>query len=126
MGFISAGDSYNQRSDQAMKGLNGIVKIADDILIASETAEQHVDDVQELLKRCKDTRITLNRKKMALGQSEVKFAGYLVGLNGLKVDPDKIEAVNEFPVPATRQDLRSFMGLVNQFRQFSKALKKFL
>ena len=100
------------------------MKIADDILIASETAEQHVDDVRELLKRCKEARITLNRKKMPLGQSEVKFAGYLVGLNGSKVDPDKIEAVNKFPVPATRQDLRSFMGLVNQFRQFNQAVTK--
>ena len=37
MGFISTGDSYNQRSEKALQGLKGIAKIVDDILIASET-----------------------------------------------------------------------------------------
>ena len=124
MGFISSGDSYNHRSDQALKGLKGIIKIADDILIASESSEQHVEDVRELLKRCKEKCITLNRKKMKLGQPKVKFAGYVVGADGLSLDPDKIEAVNKFPEPATRQDLKSFMGLINQFRQFNQAVTK--
>ena len=52
MGLISTGDSYNQRSDKALKGLNGITKIVDDILIASETIEQHFKNVQELLNSC--------------------------------------------------------------------------
>ena len=58
MGFISTGDSYNQRSDKALKGLGGITKIVDDILIASETIDQHIKDIHELLKRCKEKQIT--------------------------------------------------------------------
>ena len=61
---------------------------------------------------------------MMLGRSKIKFAGYLVGTKGIEVDLDKIEAVNKFPTPATRQDLKSFMGLINQFRQFSHAVTK--
>ena len=61
---------------------------------------------------------------MKLGQPKVKFAGYVVGADGLSLDPDKIEAVNKFPEPATRQDLKSFMGLINQFRQFNQAVTK--
>ena len=68
--------------------------------------------------------ITLNRKKMSLGRSKVKFAGYMVGQGGIDVDPEKIAAVNKFPTPATRQDLRSFMGLINHFRQFNHAVTK--
>ena len=124
MGFISAGDSYNQRCNQALNGINGITKIVDDVLIASETYDRHVSDIQEFLKRCKEHNITLNRKKMMLGRSKVKFAGYIIGKNGIEVDPEKIEAVNRFPTPATRQDLKSFMGLINQFRQFSHGVTK--
>ena len=40
------------------------------------------------------------------------------------MDPEKIEAVNKFPTPAKRQDLKSFMGLINQFRQFNQAVTK--
>ena len=61
---------------------------------------------------------------MKLAQPKVKFAGYMVGINGIEVDPDKIEAVWKFPTPATRQDLKSFMGLINQFRQFNQAVTK--
>ena len=124
MGFISTGDSYNQRRDKALKGLNSITKIVDDILIASETLEQQFEDIQELLKRCKVNQITLNRKKMMLGRQKVKFAGYMVVIEGVELDPNKIEAVNKFPTPATRQDLKSFMGLINQFRQFNQAVTK--
>ena len=124
MGFISAGDSYNQRGDKAMAGLKGITKISDDILIASETFEGHMEDVIDLLKTCRGSNITLNRKKMMLGRSKVKFAGYMVGQRGIEVDPEKIETLNMFPTPATRQDLRSFIGLINHFRQFNHAVSK--
>ena len=47
---------------------------------------------------------------MMLGRSKVKFAGYVIGKNGIEVDPDKIEAVKRFPTPATRQDLKKLYG----------------
>ena len=124
MGFISTGESYNQRSDKALKGLNNITKIVDDILIASETYEQHVSDIRELMDRCKANHITLNHKKMMLGRKKVKFAGYIISRDGIELDPEQIEAVNRFLTPATRQDLKSFMGLINQFRQFNQAVTK--
>ena len=113
MGFISTGNSYNQRSDKALKGLNGITKIVDDILIASETMEEHYEDIHELLKRCKEKQITLNRKKLMLWRQKVEFAGYMIGGEGIELDPEKFKAVNKFPTPATRQDLESFIGLIN-------------
>ena len=99
MGFISTGDSYNLRSDKALCGLNGITKIVDDVLIASENFPQHMQDVKALLDRCREKNITLNKKKMKLAQPKVKFAGYMVGINGIEVDPYKIEAVWKFPTP---------------------------
>ena len=61
---------------------------------------------------------------MMLGRSKVKFAGYMINVEGIEVDLEKIEAVNRFPTPSSRQDLKSFMGLINQFRQFSHAVTK--
>ena len=124
MGFISTGDSYNQRCDKALQGLKGIVKIVDDVLIASETFEEHFQGIKALLQRCADSKITLNKKKMMPGRQKVKFDGYLIGVDGIEVDPEKIEAVNRFPTPSSRQDLKTFMGLINQFRQFSHAVTK--
>ena len=94
------------------------------MLIASRTYPQHVQQIQELLKRCKEKHITLNRKKMVLAKCKVKFACSVVGRDGIELDPEKIEAVNKFPTAATRQDLKSFKGLINQFRQFNQAVTK--
>ena len=124
MGSISTGDSYNQRCDKVLQGLNYITKLVEDVLIASESFENHAEDIRALLERCPESNITLNCKKMMLGRSKVKFAGYLVGKNGIEMEPAKIEAGNRFPTPSARQDLNSFMGLINQFRQFNHAVTK--
>ena len=70
------------------------------------------------------TQYHFKSKEDDVRRAKVKFAGFVIGKNGIEVDPDKIEAVNRFPTPATRQDLKSFMGLINQFRQFSQAVTK--
>ena len=69
--------------------------------------EQHFEDIQELLKRCKEKQITLNRKKMMLVRQKVKFAGYMVGIEGIELDPDKIQEVNQFPTPSARHDIKT-------------------
>ena len=38
------------------------------------------------------------------------------GIDGVELDPDKIEEVNQFSTPATRQDVKSFLDLITQFR----------
>merc|ERR1712015_215814 len=48
----------------------------------------------------------------------------MVGVSGIEVDPDEIEAVWKFSTPATRQDLKTFMGLIYQFRQFNQVVTK--
>ena len=47
------------------------------------------------------------------------YAGYLVGVDGTKVDPEKISGITKFPKSGNLTDLRSFMGLVQQFSDFS-------
>lgn len=93
-------------------------------MIASKTFDKHKMDVFEFWKCCKEQKITLNKKLMALGRKKVKFLGYIVCKDGMDVDPEKIKAFNRFPTPATRQDLKSFIGLMNQIHQFSQAVTK--
>ena len=49
---------------------------------------------------------------------ELKFMGHIVGKDGIKVDPAKIEVIKKWPVPKTLSELRSFLGLANYFRKF--------
>ncbi len=120
MGLTSAGDEYNCRTDAALATLPNTEKIVDDVLLYDQTWEAHQTHITKFLTRCREHGITLNPKKFLIGEQEVPFAGYVVGINGYKPDPDKIRAIQNFPHPTNLTDLRSFLGLCEQLAGFSK------
>ena len=66
---------------------------------------------------------TLSDKKFQYG-NEVKFAGFILNKSGSSPDPDKLAAIRDFPAPKDRTDLRSWMGLLNQFSAYAPDLKQ--
>ena len=59
-----------------------------------------------------------SESKCEFFRREVKFLGYIVGADGLKVDPAKVEAVKVWPVPKSVSEVRSFLGFVGFYRKF--------
>jgi hypothetical protein len=49
---------------------------------------------------------------------EVEFLGFIVGNNGLRMDPAKVESITSWPVPKSPHDVRMFLGLANFYRRF--------
>jgi len=124
MGFISAGDAFNLRTDLALDGLQQVEKIVDDVLVQDVELAEHVDRVRSVLDRCRRHRITLNPSKFQFAQNRVKFAGYVVSEDSIEADPGKVKGVAQFPQPTNVTELRSFIGLVNQLAPFSSEISK--
>jgi hypothetical protein len=122
MGYIASGDAYNLRGDKALAGIEAVEKIVDDILAATVGSPENYQTVRAVLERCREYGITLNPEKFHFAQEEVKFVGYHVLRKGILADPEKLDAIAEFPEPNNRSELRSFMGLVNQLGQFSDSI----
>ena len=97
-------------------------KLVDDILIVGDTVEKLLDRIKKVFQRCEEHDITLSKKKYQIG-TEVKFAGYVISAQGVWPDPDKIAAIAQFPIPENLTDLKSFLGLANQFSDLSPDLK---
>ena len=55
---------------------------------------------------------------------QVAFLGHVVSKDGIQVDPQKIEAVIDWPRPTTVTEVRSFLGLVSYYRRFVKDFSK--
>ena len=123
MGLVSSGDLFCQRSDMALTGLPGIEKLVDDILVMGATKEELLERTERVIKRCQESNITLNNKKIQIGQS-VKFGGHIITSEGSSPDPDKVRAIKDFPTPTNVTDVRSFMGLSNQFMDYLPDLKQ--
>ncbi|MCG8434853.1 MAG: reverse transcriptase family protein, partial [Gammaproteobacteria bacterium] len=119
MGFIASGDAYNLRGDRALEGIGNVEKVVDDILAADDNFPAHVKRIREILERCREHRITLNGKKFRFAEDSVDFVGFVVSSDGIRADPEKVRAIQEFPEPANRTELRAFVGLCNQLGQFS-------
>jgi hypothetical protein len=92
----------------------------DDILIASRTAEEHVQHLEEVLCILERNKLYVNRAKCSFNLPEVHYLGYIVGRGGVRPDPKKVQVVHEWPVPKTAHDVRSFLGLTQYFRRFIK------
>ncbi len=119
MGLASAQDEYCRRGDEALQGVQHYCKVVDDILVHGETNQDLLNTVIDVLDRCRAHKITLNPKKFQFCQEELEYVGYRIGKEGIKADTHKLEAIEKFPEPTQLVELRSFMGLVNQFTDFT-------
>src|SRR5207248_8120859 len=89
-----------------------------------KTFEQHLKDIQKVFDRLRDARLMSKESKCEFCAAEIKFLGHIVGKDGRKVDPDKVEKVKNYPRPENVSQLREFLGLASYYRKFIKDLSK--
>ena len=126
MGLISAGGEHNRRGDEALAGVQGVQKVVEDIIIFSGDLPTHIDTVRQVLRRCADHGITLNKKKFIFPTPEATYCGFKVSETVSKPDDHLVSALSNFPVPTNRTDVRSLCGLAQQFEAFTPQLTELL
>ena len=110
---------FQKRLHQALDGLEGVLCVADDIIVygvgdtMSVAQISHDKRLNDLLQRCREMQIKLNKDKSEFRCSEVQFIGHLLTNQGLKPDPAKIEAVRKMPKPEDPEAVRRINGFVN-------------
>ena len=90
----------------------------DDILFMSKNEAEHEADLREVLGRLRQHTLYAKLSKCEFFKSELPVLGHIVGRDGIKVDPRKVEAVANWEAPTNISELRSFTGLTNYFRKF--------
>lgn len=95
-----------------------VVVYLDDILVYSKTPEEHAEHLRIVLETLQRERLFAKLSKCEFWLDLVKFLGHLVDKNGISVDPEKVAAVKQWPVPATVKQVRSFLGLAGYYRRF--------
>jgi hypothetical protein len=95
-----------------------VVVYLDDILVYSTSADEHLLHLQQVLQVLRDNNLYAKLKKCKFNDVQVEYLGHLVGAGTVAADPKKVKAVQEYALPGTVTELRSFLGLANQFRKF--------
>jgi hypothetical protein len=95
-----------------------VVVYLDDILVFSDSPEQHLQHLKRVLDRLREHKLYAQLPKCDFGLSELKFLGHIVGEFGIKPDPAKVSVVVDWPEPTNAAELRSFLGLAQYFQKF--------
>ena len=96
----------------------------DDILIYTETVEEHVALVRRVMERLRKAYLGVSIKKSSFHQWEVEFLGYKISDRGISMISTKVEEIRAWSTPEKVVDVQSFMGFANFYRRFIKDFRK--
>jgi len=95
-----------------------VVAYVDDIIIFSNTLEEHNEHINKVLDLFQTNQIYVSRKKIQLFKTEVKYVGHMVSKEGIKPIHDKTKAIEEIPMPTTVREVRSLIGAATYYMKF--------
>lgn len=96
----------------------------DDILIFSDTKEQHIKHVKQVLTRLRQSKLFIKTSKCEWHTRKTEFLGFIVSPKGVEIDPERVKTIQEWPLPKTVRDIRIFIGFINYFRKFIAQFSK--
>jgi hypothetical protein len=119
-GLSNAGATFQRAMDYAFRGLIGkLIEIyQDDLTVFSKDGKTHIDHLRQVLDRCREFGISLNPAKSVFGVTEGKLLGHIITKDGVKLDPERVEAIGKVPLPTTKKLLQSFLGQTNFVHRF--------
>ena len=125
-GLTNAPARFQAYINQALAGLIDVSCIVylDDILIFSDTEEEHREHVKEILQRLREARLFAKLSKCEFHTKETEYLGYVVTPDGVKIDPERVRTILEWPIPKTVRDIRIFIGFMNYYRRFIQSFSK--
>ena len=90
----------------------------DNVVIASETLEEHADTLRQVIDIFLRYNVRVNMAKLQLCKTEMKMLGMIVSGEGIRADPEKINKCLQMKKPQNATQMRSFIGAVNFLRIF--------
>ena len=117
-GLKGAAQAFQRMMDRVTQGLKNIFVYLDDILIASDSPEQHYTDLRTLFQRLQHHGLVINRNKCVFGTKEIAFLGHQVSAAGIVPSQEKVRAIRDFPKPSSVKSLQEFLGMLTYYHQF--------
>jgi cleavage and polyadenylation specificity factor subunit 1 len=117
-GLRNSAQSFQRFIDSITADLDFCFAYLDDILIASENEEQHLEHLRKVMERLAFHGIIVNPGKCEFGKTSIQFLGHIVSAEGIRPIPSRIEVLQNYPLPNRHKELRRFLGLVNFYHRF--------
>ena len=125
-GLTNAPATFQRLMERCMGELNlkECLIFLDDILVFSQSFEEHLERLEAVFSRLKQHGLKLKPSKCEFFKTKVTYLGHVVSESGVETDPDKINALATWPEPDNVKALRSFLGFTGYYRRFIKDYAK--
>ena len=117
-GLKNAGQDFQRLMDEILGDIPRTFVYLDDVLVASETPDQHLEDLKAVFDALDTNGLVVNRKKCVLGQTSLEFLGFHVDATGTSPLPSRVASIVEIERPTTLKELQRFLGVFNYYRRF--------
>ena len=117
-GISSAQDVFQSIMSEMFEDIEGVEVVVDDLLIWGETEEEHDSRLEKVLQRAKQRNLKLNKDKSQIKCKEISYVGHVIGKDGLKPDPQKVEAIVSMDAPRDKEELQRFLGMTTYLAKF--------
>ena len=98
----------------------------DDIVIFSKSLHDHLIHVRQVFEKLKQHNLKVQLNKSEFFSKNIAFLGHVITPEGIKPNPDKIKAIQNYPMPTTAKEIKSFLGLVGYYRKFISNFSKII
>lgn len=125
-GLKNAPATFQRVIDNVLRGLlnDKCLVYLDDIIVFSTSLQEHIQRLREVFERLRKANLKIQLDKCKFLQRKVKYLGHIVTPSGVKPDPSKINAIQNYPLPKSQKEIKQFLGLLGYYRKFIKDFAK--
>ena len=117
MGLCNSPDIFQEKMGELFQDLEFVRAYIDDLLvISSGSFEDHLDKLEQVLIRLTKSGLKVNASKSTFASDALEYLGYWISREGIKPLNKKVEAINNLATPRTKRQVRSFLGMINHYR----------
>ena len=119
-GLANAPSTFERLAENIFRSLNWVELLLymDDIISPCQSIDQGLQRLRKIFDRLRDANLKLKPSKCTFFQKQARFLGHIVSESGVSTDPEKLVAINDWPVPRSGKQVKSFLGLCSYYRRY--------
>ena len=117
-GISSAPEIFQRTVENLLQGIPFVIVRLDDILVSGANDEEHIANLEEVLKRLSNAGARLKMSKCVFMGPKVTYLGQRINREGITPVEEKVRAITDAPSPRNASELKPYLGMINYYKNF--------